>query len=68
MCILSNCIRSNDEKEDFNLIAIFMLFIFYSLKKGRWLDTNYTEKTFASPQTHLKNIKIEKWFTMNGKK
>lgn len=29
---------------------------------------NYIKKTLVAPQTQLKSIKIEKWFTMNGKK
>ena len=66
--ILSNYIRNEHEKEDLNLIekAIFALFIFYSLKrKDGWKQTM---STFLSSQIHLKNIRIEKWFTISGGK
>lgn len=37
-------------------------------KKERWLDTNYIEKTFVSPQTHLKSIKMKNGLPWMGKK
>lgn len=60
MHFYSNRIRNQHEKEGLNLIAMLYSFIhLLFFKKERWLDTNYIEKTFVSPQTHLKSIKMK---------